>query len=205
MKKSSVIISFLIGAVIIFSDAEFISAQKKKSSSGIRKSTSSQLNGKSGKVDIDDSFWIPTETNDVNGVAENLNCYSDNYYIINNRKIALLYSISFWSNSPTSATRYYCGFNFVDVTDKNSMLPLFKTSGNINKKLTILWGNGKRSSAETIDNRTPTGLLIFSPNCITFQNNFNKYKTFKVNVITADGKDLSYDFNLIRRGPVTIN
>ena len=205
MKKFSVIISFLLAAVIFNSGSDLINAQKKKSTVSERKASSSKFNGKSGQVDIDDSFWIPNETNDVNGISENMNCYSDNYYVINNRKIALLYSISCWHNSPTSKTRYYCGFNFIDVTDKNSMLPLFKTSGTANKKLTIVWGNGIRSSSETIDNRSSTGLLIYSPDCITFQNNFNRYKTFRVNVITADGKDLSYDFNLIRRGPLTIN
>ena len=205
MKKVFIIFSTLLVVVILICGTAFVNAQKKRSSSSGRKASTSRFNGKSGNVNIDDSYWMPTETNDKNGTTKNLNCYSDNYYIINNRKIALLYSISNWKNSPTFTTQYFCAFNFIDITDENSMLPLFKTSGSANKKLTIVWGNGEWSSSETINDRSAQGLIIFSPASITFQNNFNKYMTFRVCVITADGKDLSYDFNLIRRGPVTIS
>lgn len=207
MKNVSVLFSLILATVLIFSNAEFSNAQKKKSSGTARKSSSSQYNGKSGRVNIDDSYWIPNEVNDENGFTETMNCYSDNYYVINNRKIALLYSIAYWHNSPVSKTRYYCGFNFIDVTegDDNSLLPLFKTSGTINKKLTFVWGDGKTSTTETVSDRSSTGLLFFNPTCLTFQKNFNKYKTFRVHVITSDGKDLSFDFNLIKRGPISIN
>lgn len=148
MYKISVILSLLLASVLILSNTEFINAQKKKSSTSGREVPSSQFNGKSGIVDVDDSFWIPNETNSENGISETLNCYSNNYYVINNRKIALLYSISYWSSSPLNKTRYYSGFNFIDVTeDNNSLLPLFKTSGTTNKKLTIVWGGGVKASS----------------------------------------------------------
>lgn len=129
---------------------------------------------------------------------------SDNYYIIDGRKIALFYQFIAFPNSPYEDQKYSVSFNFIDLTDGvdgAKIAPSFDTANN--KELPITW-NGGNGGVLTMAKLKPTNIVAFYPLSYDFQKTLNQKQGFKVSVATTAGQSLQYNFDISQRGPLNI-
>lgn len=165
-------------------------------------SCGSNGNDNTGTVDQDKTKWFRTD----DGNMEIVSCYSDNYYKINGRKIALCYTFLYWASSPYEVNKFVCGFSFIDTTNETGEgqnKPSFSTQQGANNKLVLMWENGQ-SSTLTMDKVEPSQLLMFNPWAEKFQRILNENKKFSVNVTLADGQTLNFKIDISQRGSLNI-
>ena len=136
--------------------------------------------------------WLFSESK---GGTQTLERFSSNYYVINNRKIALILQLADWPASPTEKNRNFIGFYFADITDKDtSIKPSFNISGN--KFLTMVFKkNGESVSLNTQDVDTST-LMVYNPQALKFIKTINEYGGFSMQITLSDGVVLKYDFEI---------
>lgn len=127
--------------------------------------------------------------------TQTLERFSSNYYVINNRKIALILLLADWPASPTEKNRNFIGFHFADITDKDtSIKPSFNISGN--KFLTMVFKkNGESVSLNTQDVDTST-LMVYNPQALKFIKTINEFGGFSMQITLSDGVVLKYDFEI---------
>ncbi|WP_242385371.1 hypothetical protein [Phocaeicola sartorii] len=153
-----------------------------------------------GTTEQDKSKWIYQDNNGM----QSYGMLSENYYVIEGRKIALFYQFFYWPNSPYDEQKYSVCFTFIDQTngvDGAKIAPSFDTVNN--KELSIIW-NGGNGGALTMSKLMPTNIVTFNPLSYKFQTVLNQKKSFKVNVATASGQSLQYNFDMSQRGALNI-
>lgn len=138
------------------------------------------------------------------GEIQQCMCYSDEYYMIDSRKIALVYTFAYWPTSQFEQMKYACSFSFVDKTDEDGetrVVPSFNT--NENAKLPLIWEDGQ-SGTLTIDKVQSSSLTWWNPWSFKFQKLLNERKKFSVSITLSDGKNLRYHFDISQRGDINI-
>ena len=160
--------------------------------------SASEYSDRTGKTEYDKSQWIF----DGSGETQTYAMVSDNYYVIDGRKIALLYLFGFTPNSPISDMKYSVGFSFFDITDDGaSNLPIFDKVNN--KELSIIWNNDVAGRLAML-RLEPTNIITTGPHSYNFQKTLNNAKRFKVSVATTSGQSLQYDFDISQRDGLSI-
>lgn len=177
---------------------------------GLQSAYGKSSSATSGNLPVEFKGWFYQE--DVRGRGmEAINCFSENFVVVNGRKIALTYGVNIWPYSSVSETLYSCGFVFSDVTDildnkpgstdTTSKLPKFAPYSKI-KKLTIVWLNNNTTTSLKIGNVLNNTIIVFNPYSTEFQKKLNRNKKFKVTVETTTGRKLDYYFNLSGMEPL---
>lgn len=171
--------------------------------------------GKSGKLPEIFHKWSYGEgEGERQRGMEILSCFSDNYNVVDGRKIALIYGADYWAESPVVETVFGVGFAFVDVSDildennsnydkSRTRVPQFAkyTKG---KKLSVNWLNNNTSSNIKIGNILRNTILIYYPNAMEFQKQVNRNKKFRVTVEISSGKKLNYYFDFSDLEPLPV-
>lgn len=141
---------------------------------------------------------------DDDGEMQQYMCYSDEYYVIDGRKIALVYTFAYCPTSQYELLKYTCAFSFVDKTDENGetcVVPSFNT--NENATLPLIWDDGKSGSI-TIDKVQSSLLIWWNPLSFKFQQLLNERKKFSVSVVLSNGTNLRFHFDISQREPLNI-
>lgn len=195
MKKA---MYMLMACVVLFALSSC--GGKSSNSSNNDAATESSSDSRVGKTEQDKSKWIYQDSNGM----QSYGMLSDNYYVIDGRKIVLFYQFFYWPNSPYEEQKYSVCFSFIDKTDGNDgakITPSFDMANN--KELSIIW-NGGNGGVLTMGKLKPTIIVAFYPLSYDFQNVLNQKQGFKVNVATANGQSLQYSFDMSQRGKLNI-
>lgn len=165
---------------------------------------SSLKEGSTGKVELDNSQWeFSTQQSDI-GEVHFAGCLSENYYVIDGRKIALSYTFVFLPMVQLPEYRHTCTFAFRDVTDSSftEFLPSFNTNST-NDFVTVVYSRNN-SDNYPIGEIHDENIIICSPAALNLQKKLNQFKEMYVSVTTSNGRQLFYEFNINARGPLEI-
>lgn len=185
-----------LACVVLFA---LTSCGNKTSDESTNESATESTDVNTGKTEQDHTKWIYDNTHKGTEICGML---SDNYYIIDGRKIALYYQFGAFPTSPTPAQRYNLSFSFIDETnDGSSVKPSFDTLNN--KSVGFTWDGGNGGMLN-IDKQNATSLVAFYPLAYEFQKGINDNKGVYVNVVTSTGQILKYHFDASQRGPLNI-
>lgn len=163
-----------------------------------------------GSEEFDETKWSVDQYSDSEGDFLMCGIWSDNYYVINERDIALRFVYQYWPaakrlprQAPLSLT---CSFALGDITPGDGttgIKPSFATEGNDNKQLSFIWNDGRAFSI-SMNAVKPTVLTWFQPYSGRFLKDLNNQGAFTVSVMLKDGQILKFHFDTSKRDKVNV-
>lgn len=133
--------------------------------------------------------------------------FSNNYYELSGKKIALYYAIDYWPNSGHKETNYLVGIRLsnltealdpkkIDGVETTKNIPRYSSSILKAKRIRVKWLNNNTTETVAISMIKNDVLMIFNPYSVSFQKKFNKNKKLCITIEISTGEKLNFTLDL---------